>query len=150
MVDCASFHKTDSQEPIPLAVAGNYLARKKGGGVPCFLKTLQCMVNDLKEQKILEVFKIPFTRNRSVVLSLILPKGEKAFSMGEIVEEMGKCRYATMPKTSIANILRLFTVRGLLKNVDPEKTLARGRPQVLFVLSPQALESLYVLRRTND
>lgn len=100
------------------------------------------MVNDLKEQKILEVFKIPFTRNRSVVLSLILPKGEKAFSLGEIVEEMGKCRVAPMPKTSIANILRLFTVRGLLKNVDPEKTLARGRPLVLFVLSPQALESL--------
>jgi Fe2+ or Zn2+ uptake regulation protein len=90
--------------------------------------------------KILERFKIAPTQHRIEVLTLILSKTKGQFSAEDIVSESTHLK-TLLSKSVVNKILRLFCVRGIIQMVDLRKTLQRGRPELLFIISPDLQNS---------
>ena len=85
---------------------------------------------------LLKRFKIRPTVCRAQLLSVVLEKNDGRFSNDDIALEI-KNRQILMSKTAVANTLRLFCVRGIIQAIDPKRTAHRGRPELLYIISPK-------------
>jgi predicted ArsR family transcriptional regulator len=88
----------------------------------------------LEHDKLWSALKISPTYSRTQVLKILLNRTQE-FSIDDICEE--RVNYnLTLSKTAVSNIMRLFHVRGLLVQSGERRGPARGRPELLFKISP--------------
>jgi predicted transcriptional regulator len=98
---------------------------------PSFVKPIPDMSLSMNEHQILEAMKIQPTYARKAVLQIVMGKSIEEFTIDDICREKDS-RKLHFTKTSVAQALRLFQVRGLIVQSGEKKCPQRGRPTLLF------------------
>jgi hypothetical protein len=133
-LNCVTFKHTGAH---PMFIKGNLSQLSKERKFP-FQNFRKCMVNTSNGLNILKEFKITPTENRLRILSHIFVFTEVAFSPEDIMAVVVSTGFV-ISKTNLNNILRLFVARGLILTTEAERTLMRGRPRILYIVSPKVL-----------
>jgi hypothetical protein len=105
---------------------------------PKEIEFLDCIAMEqhkiIEHDKIWRALKVSPTYGRAQVLKILLNRAQE-FSIDDICDEKEKYNL-TLSKTAVSSIMRLFHVRGLLVQSGERKGPARGRPELLFKISP--------------
>jgi len=75
-------------------------------------------------------------QTKSQVLSVVLEKNDDRFTNEDIILEI-KNRQMRISTNAVGNTLRLFCVRGIIQSINPKRTAHRGRPELLYIVSPK-------------
>jgi hypothetical protein len=94
----------------------------------------------IEHDKIWRTLKISPTYARTEILKISLSMTQE-FSIEDINNEKEKYNLS-LSRTAISNIMRLFHVRGLLIQSGERKSPMRGRPELLFKISPKFRKDL--------